>query len=312
VDLGSFAAASHRLHLAPPTVSLHISELEARLGTALLLRTRKSVVPTSIGETLIARARRLLAAADEAMEEVERQLHGGMGRVRVGASTGVLAHLLPTALETLAQEHGRIDVQVAVLTSQSALEQLRQGSLDIGLIALPQPSAPGLNVLAWRRDPVMAFVPTVWLKPSQHGNPKKAEIQSPKHATPSWLAERALILNDSSTRLHKMTMEWFAAAGLTPTPRIELNYNDAMKSLVAAGYGAALLPVEAESAGADMTDRRTTIMPLMPKLWRPLGLAYRTGALEPATQAVLDVLIRLGPNHASKVTSEKAKIRKKS
>ena len=49
-DLGSFAGASRALHLAAPTVSLHVSELEARLGARLLLRNRGSVTPTGIGE----------------------------------------------------------------------------------------------------------------------------------------------------------------------------------------------------------------------------------------------------------------------
>ncbi len=39
-DLGSFAAAAQALHLAPPTVSLHIAELEQRIGAPLLLRRR--------------------------------------------------------------------------------------------------------------------------------------------------------------------------------------------------------------------------------------------------------------------------------
>ena len=43
-DRGSFAAAARSLHLAPPTVSLHIAELEARLGAALLVRQRGQVV----------------------------------------------------------------------------------------------------------------------------------------------------------------------------------------------------------------------------------------------------------------------------
>ncbi|MFS2117131.1 helix-turn-helix domain-containing protein, partial [Herbaspirillum frisingense] len=42
-DLGSFAAAARTLNLAPPTVSLHISELEARIGAPLLLRQRSQV-----------------------------------------------------------------------------------------------------------------------------------------------------------------------------------------------------------------------------------------------------------------------------
>ncbi|MCH3743566.1 LysR family transcriptional regulator substrate-binding protein, partial [Campylobacter coli] len=75
----------------------------------------------------------------------------------------------------------------------------------------------------WRRDPIMAFLPAAW-------NP-------PARVTPAWLGDRPLILNDASTRLSRQTGEWFAAAGLQPRPRIQLNYNDAIKSLVAAGYG---------------------------------------------------------------------------
>jgi DNA-binding transcriptional LysR family regulator len=283
-DLGSFAAASRSLHLAPPTVSLHISELESRLGAALLLRTNKTVVPTRIGETLLLKARRLLTDAEGLIDEVERHLQGGMGRVKVGASTGVLAHLLPKALQILGREHAGIDVQVAVLTSQETLERLRQGTIDLGLVALPQASIPGLKVQAWRRDPVMAFIPYAWV--------------TAKNVSPRWLANKPLILNDSSTRLHRMTMEWFAAAGEAPTPRIELNYNDAMKSLVAAGYGAALLPVEADdiSRETSLGWQGISVLPVTPKLWRPLGLAYRAGPLEPATCTVLDVLIKLGQN----------------
>ncbi len=291
MDLGSFAAASRSLHLAPPTVSLHISELEARLGVALLLRTNKTVVPTRIGEALLLKARRLLADAEGLLEEVERHLHGGMGRVKIGASTGVLAHLLPKALQILGREHTGIDVQVAVLTSQETLEQLRQGTIDLGLVALPQATISGLKVLAWRRDPVMAFIPSAW--------------SNVKTATPRWLASKPLILNDSSTRLHRMTMEWFAAAGEAPIPRIELNYNDAMKSLVAAGYGAALLPVEADEVSRENSLGRQgiSVLPVTPKLWRPLGLAYRAGPFEPATRTVLDVLIKLGQHTKQKRSS---------
>lgn len=93
-DLGSFAEAARALHLAPPTVSLHIVELEARVGAPLLTRKRGEVRPSSIGETLVDRARRLLADADLALDDVQRQVQGLTGRVRLGASTGAIAHLL--------------------------------------------------------------------------------------------------------------------------------------------------------------------------------------------------------------------------
>ncbi|MFJ5300508.1 LysR family transcriptional regulator [Pseudomonas sp. NPDC088368] len=272
-DHGSFAEAARVLNLAPPTVSLHIADLEARVGGALLSRTRGKVQPSAIGETLIERARRLLADAEQALEDVERQVLGLAGRVRLGASTGVIAQLIPQALETLGHTHGGIDVQVAVLTSQQTLQKLVDGSLDIGVIALPQPPVKGLRITPWRRDPVMAFLPARW--------------DSPEVITPSWLAGQALILNDPSTRLSRQVGEWFANEGPQPTPRIQLNYNDAIKSLVAAGYGATLLPHEASTP---LPDSRVVMRPLQPPLSRELGVAHRAGEVERSTGHVLEVL----------------------
>ena len=82
------------------------------------MRKRGEVRPSGAGEVLVERARRLLADADEAMDLVRRQVQGLEGRVRLGASTGAIAHLLPQALEVLGQHHPGIDVQVVVLTSQ--------------------------------------------------------------------------------------------------------------------------------------------------------------------------------------------------
>jgi len=276
-DLGSFAEAARQLHLAPPTVSLHISELEARVGAPLLSRRRGQVRPSAIGEALVDRARRLLSDADQALEDVQRQVQGLGGRVRLGASTGAIAHLLPQALEALRQDHPDIDVQVAVLTSQETLAKLQDYTLDIGLVAMPQPPMAGLVIQAWRRDPVMAFLPAHWTAPAR--------------VTPRWLAEQPLILNDASTRLSRQTQEWFAAQGLHPEPRIQLNYNDAIKSLVAAGYGATLLPRE---AAAPEPDARIAVRPLNPALWRQLGIAHRAGSVEKNTQHVLDALRALG------------------
>ncbi len=275
-DLGSFADAARALHLAPPTVSLHVSDLESRVGAPLLTRRRGHVRPTAIGETLLERARRLLAEADQALDDVQRQVQGLAGRVRLGASTGAIAHLLPQALEALGRDHPGIDVQVAVLTSQETLLRLADGTLDVGLVALPQPPLDGLVLRPWRRDPVMAFLPAAW--------------KTPARVTPAWLADRPLILNDASTRLSRLTGEWFAAAGLNPRARIQLNYNDAIKSLVAAGYGATLLPHEAT---APQPDSRVVMRPVRPALWRPLGIAHRAGQVERATQHVLDVLWEL-------------------
>jgi DNA-binding transcriptional LysR family regulator len=275
-DYGSFAEAARVLNLAPPTRCSRSATCRLTVGGALLSRTRGRVQPTAIGDTLIERARRLLADAEQALEDVERQVQGLAGRVRLGASTGVIAQLLPHALESLEQRHPGIDVQVAVLTSQQTLQKLADGSLEIGVIALPQAPVKGLAIQAWRRDPVMAFLPARW--------------DCPSVITPTWLAGQPLILNDATTRLSRQVAEWFAGEGPQPLPRIQLNYNDAIKSLVGAGYGATLLPHEASTPAPEP---RITMRPLQPALWRELGIAHRGANVERATRHVLEVLKEL-------------------
>lgn len=242
----------------------------------MLTRKRGQIHPTAIGETLLERARRLLADAEQALDEVQRQVQGLSGRVRLGASTGAIAHLLPQALDILGVRHPGIDVQVQVLTSRESLGRLQDGTLDLGLVALPQAAVKGVQIQPWRRDPIMAFVPSSWAPPSR--------------ITPAWMASRALILNDSTTQLSRVTSEWFATAGLQPQARIQLNYNDAIKSLVAAGYGATLLPHE---GSAPAPDSRLCMRPLRPGLWRHLGIASRQGQVEQSTGFVLQVLVEL-------------------
>ena len=84
-DLGTFAAASQALHLAPPTISLHIKELEARM-VPLVLRGRRQAGLTAAGQALVEEGRKLLAASDDLVDIVpprRRQRGRGEGG-RVG------------------------------------------------------------------------------------------------------------------------------------------------------------------------------------------------------------------------------------
>lgn len=272
-QLGSFSAAARALHLAPPTVTLHVAELESRLGTPLLLRGRRRATPTAAGRVLVERAAALLDALDELIAEVRLHAEGRRGRVRIGASTGAIAHRLPQALAALGEDHDGIDVQVNVTTSAEAMARIAAGTLDIGIVALPQPRLAGVRLQPWRRDPIMAVLPAGW--------------KAPRRITPAWLAARPLILNDAGTHLSRLTLDWFAAAGQRPKARVELNFNDAIRSLVAAGWGASLLPMEDEAPAADA---RIALAALSPPLARPLGLAWHARNGDAAVERVLQVL----------------------
>ncbi len=63
-ELGHFTRASEKLHLAQPSLSRQISTLEQELGAELFHRARGNISLTAAGETLLPRARRMLADAE--------------------------------------------------------------------------------------------------------------------------------------------------------------------------------------------------------------------------------------------------------
>jgi DNA-binding transcriptional LysR family regulator len=283
-DLGTFSAAALALHLSQPTVSLHIRELELRVNAKLLVRGSRRVEPTAIGLTLVDHARRLLRDANDVLDVIKRQVEGRVGRVRLGTSTGVAVHLLPQVLEAMERAYPEIEVAISILASSEMMLRLSQGTLDIGLVATPQPLLHGMVITPWRSDPMMAFVPARW--------------QVPKKATPNWLSTKPLILSDPTTHMYHLTMEWFAAAGCLPQARIEFNYTEALKSFVAAGYGAAILPLE----HAPQSDLHLgmQVIPMRPALTRHIGIAHRPlSVIDSASRNLLKTLTLFRQNKSA-------------
>jgi DNA-binding transcriptional LysR family regulator len=80
VDTGSFTDAGIELGLSQAAVSRTVLALERTLGVRLLHRTSRSVTPTTAGVQVLARARVLLASADELV----RAARAGHTRLTIG------------------------------------------------------------------------------------------------------------------------------------------------------------------------------------------------------------------------------------
>lgn len=142
VDQGSVTGAARAMRLAPSAVSRRIKELEARLGTQLLLRTTRRMSVTDAGRAFHDRARRILADLEEAEREVsDRQAAlGGTLRVAAPLTFGV-AHLAPILIEFM-QAHPGVEVDIDFsdrlvdLVAEGFELAIRIGSLrDSSLIA---------------------------------------------------------------------------------------------------------------------------------------------------------------------------------
>lgn len=273
VDSGSFSNAASALNLAQPTISLHLRELESRLETRLLERSRRGVAVTPAGQILINYARKLLSLADEASAAVAHYREGALGVVRLGASAGLMTHYMPSLLQYMAKNRPDLKIELAVTTTAIAVQKLQSDELDLALVGASG-RQNGLAFTRWRSDALMAYLPSTWA--------------APKRITPAWLHEQALLTNEPGSALHHQTMQWFARAGYFPRPRIALNNGEALKGLVAAGYGVAILPVEDSAQQASLPIQA---VPIAPAMVRHTFLAYRkANAISPSLKAVIDIL----------------------
>ena len=276
-DLGTFAAAAQALHLAPPTVSLHIKELESRMEAPLLVRGRRQAELTPAGEALVQEGRKLLAASDDLIDLVRRRASGREGIVRVGVSAGVSTRLLPLMLQALAARSPGVEVRLEAVASADAMLRLKAGTLDVGIVASPQPPVAGIGLTPWRNDPMVALLPASW--------------DAPEPVTPEWLAGRRWASFAPATQMHGLIAAWFGQAGHHPRPFLTLSYPGALKSLAAAAQAAAILPFEEVADLADTPE--VCIRPMAPPLMRPMAVACRKAGLsDPAVTAVLDVIER--------------------
>ncbi|WP_313332422.1 LysR family transcriptional regulator [Comamonas sp.] len=274
-DLGTFAAAAQALHLSPPAISLHIKELETRMDTALLVRGRRQAVLTAAGELLVAHGRKLLDASDELIDLVQRRASGREGLVKVGVSAGVSTRLLPMMLEQLSSRSPGVEVKLEAVGSADAMQRLRNGSLDVAIVASPQPSSAEIVLTPWRNDPMVVLLPAAW--------------KAPKRVTPDWLAGKRWASFAPATQMHGLIAGWFGQAGHHPRPFLTLSYPGALKSLAAASQSAVILPLEEVEDQLQLPG--VQVRHLWPRLMRPMAVAHRRdGSHNPAAAAVLAVL----------------------
>ena len=104
VDRGSMSAASRELRVPLPTLSRKISELEALLGTQLLVRTTRSLSLTDAGAAYAQAARTIVAQVEEAEQRAAGEFVTPRGDLALTAPVAFgRLHILPVVQEFLAQ-----------------------------------------------------------------------------------------------------------------------------------------------------------------------------------------------------------------
>jgi DNA-binding transcriptional LysR family regulator len=137
VEAGGFAAASRKLEMSPSTVTVHIQDLEQRLGARLFNRTTRKISLTEVGKAYYDRCLQILADVDEANNVVQALQSTPRGTLRLNVSIGIPQLLAPVIAEFTSLYP---DVRLQVIMSDRMVDLIEEG-VDLAIRLLPVPDS---------------------------------------------------------------------------------------------------------------------------------------------------------------------------
>ena len=130
LDAGSLMGAARRLGARQPTLSRHVAELEAQLGTPLFERTGRGVTPTAAALAIADAARHMQDGAQALARGLAKSRDTTTGTVRVSTSEVAAVWLMPAMLARLQAEEPGIQIE---LVASNAITNLLRREADIAV-----------------------------------------------------------------------------------------------------------------------------------------------------------------------------------
>ncbi|HVM54965.1 MAG TPA: LysR family transcriptional regulator [Acidimicrobiales bacterium] len=284
-DTGTFSAAAEILHTVQSNVSTHVARLERELGVTLVDRAAGRL--TDEGEVVVARARRVAAELEALQADVASLRDEVSGPARMGVIGTTARWLVPALLMAMESSHPRVQVSVLEGNNTSLLPALTAGRLDLAVLNEPIDD-PDLVVESLYEEDLILAVPT------DHVLADRAEVSMAD------LAGHELLMGPPGTAFRTLLDRAAAEAGVTLTPKVELDGLRLIASLVFEGFGAAVLPSAAIPRWLDPGTqfRRIPIRDAEP---RRVGVVRRRrGLLSAPARALHGVMIEVLGDLASR------------
>lgn len=239
---GSFRAASAHLYVSQPAVTRAIKRLETLLGVRLLDRGPRGAQLTASGQALLVKARRLL----NLMAEIQHgQLDTVTSTLWLGAAATAAGSFLAPFLAEWIPAHPSVRVHVIEDGAARLGRRLRDGEVDIAIIATPMPALFDSRPI--RRSCVCAHFP------EEH--PLNAESGPLPVAD---LAAYPLLLNQPSFISAQLMSEQFELAGIHPQVVYESSIGQTLAALAEANMGVAVFSDSVDLRASPL--RRRTIV----------------------------------------------------
>jgi DNA-binding transcriptional LysR family regulator len=233
-ESSSITQGANNAHVAPPSASERIRNMEHEIGTALLFRESRGVRPTPAGIALAHHARTILKQNEVMRGELSEYANGLRGRIRLLSNTAGLSEFLPDLLSDYLHTHQNIDLEFEERPSHEIIQAISCGVGDagIGIVADIFPIGQ-LRSFPFVVDQLVLVVP------AGHAFSELTGVEFSQALTQDFVGlmrHSALMkhLESHATRLSK-SIRW----------RVRLGTFDAVCRLVEQGIGVAVVPERA-------------------------------------------------------------------
>ncbi|QER42242.1 LysR family transcriptional regulator [Thermodesulfobacterium sp. TA1] len=130
----SFSKASAVLHLAQPTITLHIKDLEEELEVSLFDRNTRKVVPSKAGKIVYRYGKEVLNIIKQMEKELKLLKDEKVGMIEIGGSTIPGQYILPKIIKSFKEKYPNISVFLKVGDSKEVVEKVLAKEIDFGMI----------------------------------------------------------------------------------------------------------------------------------------------------------------------------------
>lgn len=231
-ESGTFTAGALRVHVTQAAISMQIRQLESEVGARVFVRAPRHVILTEAGEHLLLRARHILREHDAALDEIAELAGAERGRLRIGSASAMVAtDQLPKILKEIRKQHPAAEVSVTSGTSESLVQQILAGELDVAFVSLPV-DVRGIRTERLSEDQLVAIA-----------SPRH-KLAKQKTISAYTLAGEKLILGERGGNTRRLIDQFFAQAGVSLHVAMELSRQQAIKRMVEEDMGVGIVPLQ--------------------------------------------------------------------
>jgi DNA-binding transcriptional LysR family regulator len=246
VETGGFTRAAEKLHVAQPSISQQIQQLEDELGERLMFRMRnRKMFLTEAGKIVKKHADHILRQSEILRMEVASLTQDPAGEVCLGFGGHQLTLMAAPALSSFHKKFPRVVVGITNATTPQIIDLLKSNSLDMGIVNLPINNKDLRTHLLFSEEMVVVVR-------------KSDALAQKRQVEAAEIGRLPLVLYDQNTRTRTRLDEFFSREGISPRIVLELSSVEAMQMMVGAGFGATIIPASAAKA----LPYRDTLQPL--------------------------------------------------